>query len=194
MRPAWQRWRWERIWRNPTDPYWLVDEPRPAVVDAVRDGWLPRGETILEIGCGLGANAAWLAAEGFRVLAIDVAPAAIARARARHDAPGLSFAVLDACAPDGLGRTFAALLDSGCLHIVPAELRAQYRDNVLAWSVPGSRYLLRMGDDVYPPREAEAIARALFGGAFAFESVTLAPRTSRDGDGKRSIVFRLIRR
>ena len=162
---------------------------------AARDGWFPREGAILEIGCGSGDNAAWLAAQGWTVLATDVAPSAIARAAQRHaGVPRLTFSVLDACAPDALKRTFPAILDSGCLHIVPAELHGRYRDNVLAWSAPGTRYLLRMGDDVYAPPEAEKIARTLFASAFDFESVSLAPRTSRSGDPKRSVVFRLVRR
>ena len=195
LRPAWERRHWERVWGGAETPYWLVDEARPAVIAVARDGWLPRGGTVLEIGCGLGANAAWLAAEGWTVLATDVAPSAIARARERHAGiPRLEFRVLDACAPDALHRTFPAILDSGCLHIIPEELRSRYCDNVLAWSAPGTRYFLRMGDDVYSPAEAERIARSLFAGAFDFESVSLAPRTSRPDEEKKSVVFRLVRR
>jgi SAM-dependent methyltransferase len=195
LRPAWERRHWEKLWRSGERPYWVVDEPRPAVVAAARDGWFPRGETILDVGCGTGGNAAWLAAEGFPVLATDISASAVALAAGRHaSVPRLSFAVLDACGPDRLGRTFRAILDSGCLHIVPVELRPRYRDNILAWSAPGTRYLLRMGDDVYTPEEAQGVARALFGGTFDFESVTLSPRTTRIDDPRRSIVFRLIRR
>ena len=195
LRPAWERRHWEKVWRSGDTPYWLVEEPRPAIVAAAHDGWFPRGETILDVGCGTGENAAWLAAEGFPVLATDISPAAIALAAGRHaGVPRLSFAVLDACGRDPLGRTFRAILDSGCLHIIPVELRPRYRDNILAWSSPGTRYLLRMGDDVYPPEEAGEIVRALFGETFEFESVALAPRTTRVDDPKRSVVFRLVRR
>ena len=193
--PSWQARHWQRVWRSADSPYWLVDEPRPAIIAAAREAWFPRVGTLLEIGCGTGGNAAWLASQGWTVLATDVARSAVARARARHGAvQGLTFSVLDACAADRLNRTFPAILDSGCLHVVPAELRPRYRDNVVAWSAPGTRYLLRMGDDVFSPDEAETIARSLFGERFAFESVALAPRTSRVDETKRSIVFRLIRR
>ena len=195
LRPAWERRHWERVWSGAETPYWLVDEARPAVIAAARDGWLPRGGTVLEIGCGLGDNAAWLAGEGWTVLATDIAPSAVARARKRHrDVPRLEFGVLDACAPDALGRKFTAIVDSGCLHIIPAALRGRYRENLLAWSAPGTRYFLRVGDDVFEPRAAEALARSLFEPAFELENVAIFPRTSRPGEQKRSIAFRMIRR
>jgi len=194
LRPAWQRRHWESVWRSDEVPYWHVDEPRPALIAAVRDGWFPRDGTILEIGCGTGGNAAWLAREGCSVLATDLAVSAIDRARERHAGiPGLEFRVLDACVPDTLGRTFPAIVDSGCLHIVPRELHPAYRRNLLAWSAPGTRYFLRMGDDVYEPEAAEALARSLFEGDFAFEKIVLAPRTDRADERKRSIVFFLVR-
>ena len=39
---------------------------------------IPEGGRILDIGCGIGANANWLASEGYCVSAIDVSPTAIA--------------------------------------------------------------------------------------------------------------------
>ena len=195
LRPAWERLHWERVWRSRSEPYWLVEEPRPPVIAAAREGWLPRESDLLEIGCGTAGNAAWLAREGWRVLATDIAPSAIERARARHGGiPGLEFAVLDACGPDLLQRTFPAILDSGCLHIVPRELHPAYQRNVLGWSEPGTRFLLRIGEELYERPKAEALARSLFADDFDFESVSLAPRTSRPGENRRSIVFRLTRR
>ena len=43
----------------------------------------PRGESLLEIGCGTGRFSAWLAPT-FRVLGIDRSPAMLAEMRARH--------------------------------------------------------------------------------------------------------------
>ena len=53
------------------------------------DRWLPliaersRGEAILEIGCGSGADTATLAAAGHRVVAFDLSADSVARAQAR---------------------------------------------------------------------------------------------------------------
>ncbi|CAI9388287.1 bifunctional NAD(P)/FAD-dependent oxidoreductase/class I SAM-dependent methyltransferase [Microbacterium sp. T2.11-28] len=50
---------------------------------------LPRG-TALEIGCGEGADAIWLAEQGWTVTAVDVSPTAISRARVAAAERGLT--------------------------------------------------------------------------------------------------------
>lgn len=54
--------------------------PSPQLVDEVSQ--LPPG-TALEAGCGEGANATWLAQQGWRVTALDVSASALAAAGAR---------------------------------------------------------------------------------------------------------------
>jgi 2-polyprenyl-3-methyl-5-hydroxy-6-metoxy-1,4-benzoquinol methylase len=41
------------------------------VQDAVDSGWFSPGSSALDIGCGMGEIAAWLAQQGFNVLGID---------------------------------------------------------------------------------------------------------------------------
>lgn len=50
----------------------------PRLAEQVRD--LTPGHA-LDLGCGLGGDAIWLAQQGWRVSAVDVAPSALARAR-----------------------------------------------------------------------------------------------------------------
>jgi SAM-dependent methyltransferase len=51
----------------------------------------PRGEvSILEVGCGTGANLWFAAREGFAVAGVDASPSAVAAARARFAAEGLA--------------------------------------------------------------------------------------------------------
>jgi 2-polyprenyl-3-methyl-5-hydroxy-6-metoxy-1,4-benzoquinol methylase len=97
------RWRkgrdWERQWRKPDfRPPWLSDTPRPWVISGFENGWLAPGMSVLEIGCGLGTAAAWLAQRGLRVLAIDVSGHVIHQARMNYPSqPGLIFRQADAC-------------------------------------------------------------------------------------------------
>ena len=66
-------------------PVWSGN-PNVALVAEVAD--LPAGRA-LEVGCGEGADAVWLARRGWRVTAIDVAVGALDRARAAGAAAGV---------------------------------------------------------------------------------------------------------
>lgn len=61
-------------------------EPNRFVVEAVTD--LPPG-TALDLGCGQGRNALWLASRGHRVTGIDLSPVAIGQAKALAAEAGL---------------------------------------------------------------------------------------------------------
>ena len=60
--------------------------PNATLVDVLTD--LEPGRA-LDLGCGEGGDAIWLAGRGWTVTGIDIAPTAIARARAAADAAGL---------------------------------------------------------------------------------------------------------
>jgi SAM-dependent methyltransferase len=74
----------------------------------------------LELGCGSGNNAVWLAQQGFDVTAVDISPTAIRRAKERSAAAGVvvRFVVADVTAALDLGGPFRFLFDRGCYHCV----------------------------------------------------------------------------
>lgn len=55
--------------------------------------WLPPAGLALDAAVGLGANAGWLLARGWRVIGLDIAEAAVRQAKARW--PALAAAVVD---------------------------------------------------------------------------------------------------
>jgi 2-polyprenyl-3-methyl-5-hydroxy-6-metoxy-1,4-benzoquinol methylase len=144
------RWRkrnlWERQWRTPNfQPLWLTNTPRPFIISSFEKGWLAPSTTVLEIGCGRGAAAAWLAERGLRVVAIDVSNHVIEQARETYaNQAGLEFRCVDVCAPTDMLTVFDVILDTGCLQHIPRSLRDDYCRNLLTWSRTGSRFVVTM--------------------------------------------------
>ena len=105
---------------------WDIGGPQPAIV-----GLSDAGEftgRILDIGCGPGDNAIFLASRGMRVTGLDCAPSAISEARARAAAKGarVTFDVADATKLAGYDDAFDTVLDSALYHCLTEEERHQY--------------------------------------------------------------------
>lgn len=85
---------------------------------------LPENARILDYGCGIGTELAWLARRGFSVDAIDAAPAFVREARKRAPDAHLRLArfedaVLPSQSYDGIW------CNAALIHVPPAELRLQ---------------------------------------------------------------------
>ncbi|HYN48109.1 MAG TPA: class I SAM-dependent methyltransferase [Candidatus Nanopelagicales bacterium] len=121
-------------------PTWDIGRPQPAVVRLVECGAFGTpGTVVLDAGCGTGENALLLAGRGCRVVGVDLAAEAIARARATAEARGLAaeFLVHDALDLAVLGRTFDVALDVGLFHTLGDEDRPRYATSLAAVVRPG---------------------------------------------------------
>jgi cyclopropane fatty-acyl-phospholipid synthase-like methyltransferase len=90
---------------------------------------LSPGSGILEVGCGAGNIALFLASLGYLVHGVDIAPTAIQWARDKAQALGIAatFEAIDVCADQALsGRRFDAVLDGHCLHCIVGEDRKRF--------------------------------------------------------------------
>lgn len=87
---------WRERWqhRYETEP-WLFGRTPNRYLRSL-DTRLPRTGRALCLGEGEGRNAAWLAARGLAVTAVDFAPAALARARSLAAAHGVAVATIEA--------------------------------------------------------------------------------------------------
>ena len=149
---------------------WDTGVPEPMLIQVVESGALPVGRA-LDVGCGTGTNAIWLAQHGYQVLGVDVAPLAIEKARAKLPA-GLScrFAKLDFLAEKLEGGPFQLVFDRGCLHVFdqPAD-RANFAAQVATVLAPDGMWLSLIGSTEGPPREVGPPQRTLRDVADAIE-------------------------
>ncbi len=142
---------------------WDVGGPQPGLTELFRD--YPPAGPVLDLGCGSGDLAIWLAGSGLEVLGIDFSEAAIEQALARADPLPqdtralLEFRVADALRPSTLGRRFRSVVDSGFYHLFdPDELQDLPRE-LAAVLEPGGRYYVLAFDIEFPienvPRRVE---------------------------------------
>jgi SAM-dependent methyltransferase len=150
---------WDRRFRDRDTP-WEDDDIAPATKQLIPQNVSP-GKSILEVGCGLGVNAVWLAGAGYRVAACDISAKAVSRARqrAKEDDVEVDFAVADVLVDGSKLPRCDAVLERGVLHtFVTAEGRARLAAAIAELLEPGELWLSISGCAA-TPAEAEAAAR-----------------------------------
>ena len=190
-----RRWAYDlmyRVWA-PWDAVGVRDDLRELLESGrVTPRSHPRA---VDLGCGTGANAVYLAEHGFEVVGVDFSPVALAKARARAAQAGVrcQFVAGDLTADlPGLDGSFDLVLDFGTLDdLAPAGRRAM-ADNVRRLTRPGSLFVFRCfyADPATLPRfsvtgpsRAVPVIRPgeeedLFGDAFAIEEISRGDRTA----------------
>ena len=132
-------------------PRWDTGVPQPELEQLVRGRAPGRA---LDLGCGTGADAVYLAGHGWDAVGIDFAPEAIAAANKKAADAGVDAAFVhgDASrlADAGVPGPFDLLLDIGCYHTIPASRRDAYVAGAAAAARPSADfYLAGLAD---PPR------------------------------------------
>ena len=100
----------------------------------------------LDLGCGTGTNAIYLAQHGWRVTAVDFVPGALRAARRKATAAGVSPRFLQGdvsrLSELGVGDGFGLVFDLGCFHGLPEDRRDHYAAGVTQAATPGATFLL----------------------------------------------------
>jgi SAM-dependent methyltransferase len=115
--------------------------PDENLVEWFTGGWLVPGR-VLELGCGNGRNAVYLAGQGCQVDAVDFSAEAIGWARERAAAIGVSVN-LQCCSifeSSFADESYDLVYDAGCFHHLPPHRRRDYIQLILRALKPGGRY------------------------------------------------------
>ncbi len=122
---------------------WDTNITPPEVVQLIETENLPPGRA-LDLGCGTGTNAIYLAQRGFQVIGIDYVSSAITAAARKASAHNVrvEFRAADVLKPGAFAAPFDLILDIGCFHSLDPDGRNQYAANIRDWTKSGSVYLV----------------------------------------------------
>lgn len=160
---------------------WNRQHPHPMLVEYL-EGRSGEGRRGLVVGCGLGADAAFLAGKGFATTGFDVSETAIEVARERH--AGIDFRVADLFdLPKEWLRAFDFIVEIFTVQALPESVRAEAGAAVGSLLAPGGTLFV-----VQMSREEGTIAdgppwlltRSQMDG-FAVDGVSAVSVEERDG-------------
>jgi 2-polyprenyl-3-methyl-5-hydroxy-6-metoxy-1,4-benzoquinol methylase len=164
---------WDRRYLSKDHP-WEEENPSLSLLPFLKK-YVAKGANILEIGCGLGTNAIWLAGQGFAVDAIDISPECIrlAQERKQNSASKVVFKAHDFLAY-AMPKKYDVIFERGCFHSFSnqaglnrfaAAAAACLADNGLWLTITSNADnpddLLKRRENQYPRVSLRALAQAV---------------------------------
>lgn len=131
------RFQWRYFWNPP----WDTGISPPELIAFIKNHPLGRA---LDLGCGTGTNAITLARHGWEVTGVDFAWRAIkiARRKARQAGLNIDLRVGDVIVLDDIHGPFDLILDIGCFHSLPENVKPAYIENLDRLLAPQGFYLM----------------------------------------------------
>ncbi|WP_410634882.1 SAM-dependent methyltransferase [Amycolatopsis sp. cmx-4-83] len=163
---------------------WNIRGPQPAVRELCDAGGF-RGH-VLDLGCGLGDNALYLASTGLRVTGVDISQVAVDCAREKAERTGIdvAFEACDAFDLAAAGVRYDSILDSAFFHTIPEADVGTYVDLLKSISSKGTTlHLYAFAEELTPdfpgPRRVSASElRRVFGADWTIHTISSARYSS----------------
>lgn len=128
---------------DPAQVPWADLQPHPLLARWLADFSGPHEGRALDIGCGLGDNAAALAGAGYRVNAFDLSPTAVGWAKKRFADSGIDFRVANLLElPAEFAGAFDLVHETYTLQALKGEMREKAFAAVASAVGPGGRLLV----------------------------------------------------
>ncbi len=127
---------------NLEDIPWNIENPPAPLMELFESGWVLPCDAV-DLGCGAGNYAMWLASKGFRMTGLDLSPGAIEIAKnlAKQKESACRFLVQDMThVVKDLDNAFDFAYDWEVLHHVFPESRERYVKNVHRMLRSGGKY------------------------------------------------------
>jgi SAM-dependent methyltransferase len=122
---------------------WDRRAPHPLLVEWIEQRPALSGSRTLVVGSGLGDDAAYLAAQGYRVIGFDISRSAIEAARLRFPTSPVDFRVADLLNPPAEWREhFDLVLETYTTQSLPVRLRPTVVLHVGRFVAPGGTLLV----------------------------------------------------
>lgn len=138
-----ERW-WDKFFSDRDNPCpFFVDWPDESLVEYFEKGII-KASRVLELGCGHGRNALFLARRGCQVDAVDFSKEAIAWAKERAEAEGLdvNFICKSIFDLNTLSAEYDLVYDAGCFHHLLPHRRESYVELVSKALKPNGMFAL----------------------------------------------------
>ena len=185
--------RWDGAYRRKNRAPWDTGKVAVELKKVVEDGTIKPGRVIV-LGCGTGTNSIYLASRGFDVTAVDIAPTALAMAKAKADKAKASvrWMLVDVTAVPKL-KAFDFIFDRGCYHGVRRSNAKGFVESARKLSRAGTKFLILAGNanearHYGPPRVKEEDIRKDFTSSFDFTWL----RETKFGPGKGPLMWSIL--
>ena len=187
---------WEKAYESGEYKHWEFSYPFPELVALVAAHVLRRNTRILDVGCGGGADAVFMAQCGFKVTGVDISVSALRIARKREEEAHVKVnwlrgSVLELPINSG---SIDLVTDRGLLHLIKDNDRLTYASEIFRVLKKGGRVLIRgasieSGHDQFNAITEEAIDRFFPNTEFNRGPVLAIPLFSVEGSMDARIVM-----